>query len=138
MGKRKENHIAIIAAAIAFWLFGALWFNLLGGPWLALVGKTEAEVQRYGMIPFIAATGLCWIAAYGVANIMTFHSSHSPVIGAKIGFFVSVCFFAALSLMNFLFEGRPIGLFLIEGGYGVIGVTLMGAIIGAMRAGKPA
>jgi hypothetical protein len=45
-----------------------------------------------------------------------------------------VCIFGAMLANLYSFEARPIALMLIDGGYGIIGFALTGAIVGAMRA----
>jgi hypothetical protein len=135
MPLRRENHIAILLADIVFWLFGAVWYNSLSSPWLAASGRTIAQTQRYGLVPFVAALGLGWLAAYGIAKMLSFSANHSPIRGAQIGAFLAICIFATVSRMQILFEGHDLMLFAIDGGYGVIGMALMGALIGWMKPG---
>jgi hypothetical protein len=37
------NWLSIFVAAIAAWIFGAIYYTALGGPWMAAQGKTKAE-----------------------------------------------------------------------------------------------
>jgi len=41
----RINHLAVWVAAIAFFAWGALWFTVLGGPWLNALGKSRADLN---------------------------------------------------------------------------------------------
>jgi len=133
MPHRHENHFAIAAAAALFWVFGGIWYTALSAPWLAATGRTEAQVERYGAVPFIAAVALCWLASYAIAKALSYSPVHSAKRGVQIGVFVGICIYATVELMQVLFEGRDLMLFAIDGGYGVIGMALAGAVIGWMK-----
>ncbi|MGL4729585.1 MAG: DUF1761 domain-containing protein, partial [Bosea sp. (in: a-proteobacteria)] len=44
----KVSLLAVLAAAIAAFVFGGIWYTLLSKPWLAAMGKTEAEIKQNG------------------------------------------------------------------------------------------
>ena len=37
------NYVGILAAAVAAWLVGAVWYGVLGKQWMAALGWTEAS-----------------------------------------------------------------------------------------------
>ena len=51
------------------------------------------------------------------------------------GFFVSLMFMATAIGMTYLFERRPLKLFLINAGYQVVNCVVMGAILGVWPTG---
>ncbi len=53
--------------------------------------------------------------------------------GAQTGILMSIGFVATTTLTTYLYEGRPFHLFLINVGYIVVGLALMGAVIGAWK-----
>jgi hypothetical protein len=118
-----------------FWVFGGIWYTSLSAPWLAATGRSEAQVARYGALPFIVAVALSWLVAYGIAKSLSYSTTHSVVRGVQIGAFLGVCIYATVALMQVLFEGRDLMLFAIDGGYGVVGMALTGAVIGWMKPG---
>jgi len=135
MPRRSENHLAIIAATALFWVFGGLWYTALSTPWLAATGRTKEQVERYGAVPFIAAVGLCWLASYAIAKLLSHSSTHNAARGVQIGLFLAVCIYGTVALMQVLFEGRDLMLFVIDGGYALLGMALAGAVIGWMKPG---
>ena len=38
-------YIAIAAAALAAWIFGAIWYGILGRAWMAAQGLSQAEID---------------------------------------------------------------------------------------------
>jgi hypothetical protein len=51
---------------------------------------------------------------------------------AAAGFFTGAFWITAMLGIFFLFEGRPLRQFLINGGYTTVALTVMGSILGAM------
>lgn len=46
------NYIAVLVAAVAAFAFGAVYYMTLAKPWIAAVGKTEADMEaerRYAL-----------------------------------------------------------------------------------------
>src|SRR5258708_20594555 len=39
------NHLAVLLAAIAAFIFGGAWYGVLGRAWLAALGKPEAAIR---------------------------------------------------------------------------------------------
>jgi len=131
----RVNHAAIAVATIVFWAFGGAWYTLLSVPWLAATGRTAAQVQRYGMLPFVAAIALCWLASYTVATLLRDSGRHNARHGARLGAFLGIGIYGTIGLMTILFEGHDLMLFAIDGGYGIVGLALVGAVIGALKPG---
>ena len=44
------NYWAILAAAVAGFLFGGAWYGLLSKQWLASIDKTTEDIQKTGML----------------------------------------------------------------------------------------
>lgn len=136
MAYRRENLVAITVAAIVLWLFGAVWYGALSAPWLAATGRTLEQVHRYGAMPYIAALPLSWAACYGIANMLAYSPFHTPSNGVRVGLMLGTSIFAAMALMQILFEGRTWMLFVIDGGYGILGLGVAGGLIGWMKPGR--
>ncbi len=61
-------------------------------------------------------------------------SNPNPVRhGIEFGIFMGLGVFGTMSLMDMLYEGRPLALWGIDAGYVVAGMAMMGAIVGAWR-----
>src|SRR6266852_2920577 len=124
----RINYLAIIVAAILYWLLGGLWFAVLfGKQWMALEAFKPEDIQRISpTIPYIVSM----IANLVIAFILALVCASQK---AETGILMSVGFVATTTLTTYLYEGRPFNLFLINVGYIVVGLALMGAVIGAWK-----
>jgi hypothetical protein len=70
------NYLAILAATVAAWIFGAVYYTALSKPWLAAAGITMAEMKRRQaggagkltsiapfILSFIAEIVMAWVLA---------------------------------------------------------------------------
>jgi hypothetical protein len=130
------NHFAVWVAGIAQFVLGACWYTVFSGAWLAAIGKTEAQVkadQPNMAIPLIIAIAVAVIIAYTLAWLIPKLGTPSAACGAKTGVTLAVTLIASTMAMNYGFEARSISLWLINSGYMVAGMAIMGAIVGAWR-----
>jgi hypothetical protein len=129
----EVNLIAVLLAALSAFLLGGLWYSpaLFANKWMALTGQSE-ETLKSGSMPVIfgGAFILNLIAAWAIANVL---GPMSLVPAALHGLAIGLCLVATSLGVNYLFERRPLGLWLINGGYFVLQFTAMGAIIGAFN-----
>ncbi|MDQ6767549.1 MAG: DUF1761 domain-containing protein [Candidatus Eremiobacteraeota bacterium] len=128
----KINHLAVFVAAIVFFLWGWLWYTIFGNQWLALVGKAAASMTP-SPAPYVVGFLMALVLAYGTAIALADSDRPGAAHGVSFGIFMGVIFYASTMLTGYLFEGRPLGLWLINAGYGLTGFALVGAIVGGWR-----
>ena len=130
------NHIAVWVAGIAHFMLGAAWYTTLSKAWLAGIGKTEAQVtaeQPNTAIPMIIGFAVAIIIAYTLAWLLPKVGAQSMAGGAKTGGALALALIASTLAMNYGFEARPVSLWLINSGYMVVGMAVMGAIVGGWK-----
>jgi len=130
------NHVAVWVAGIVQFLLGAGWYTLLGQAWMAGIGKTEAQLQAehgHSPLPYIIALGAALVVAYAIAWLLPKLGTPSAGSGAKTGATLALALIGSTLAMNYGFEARPLSLWLINAGYMVVGMTIMGAIVGQWR-----
>ncbi len=128
----RINHLAVIVAAIVYWVFGALWYGLIfKSAWASLTGIPMGGTASNAMLASIV---MALVLAYtaGIALAGTAHPQPARH-GVEFGLFMGVGIFASQTLMDFMYEGRPIALWAIDSGYVVIGLAIIGAIVGAWQ-----
>jgi hypothetical protein len=127
------NFIAVALAALSAFLLGGLWYSpiLFANRWMRLTGQSEETLKGGNMaVIFGGAFVLNLIAAYVLAMFL----GPMPLRYATLaGLSVGLCWVATSLGVNYLFERRPLGLWLINSGYFVLQFTIMGAIIGAFN-----
>jgi hypothetical protein len=134
MSERRPNYLGIVAGAIAFFAWGAIWFTALSAQWIAAVGKTKEEFAGAGFWPYAIAFVAGLLVSYCFDNMLWHYERGNAAKGAQVGLLTGVCIFAAMLANLYSFEVRPIALMLIDGGYGVLGFVITGTVVGALRA----
>ena len=127
------NWLAIGGAGVAAFMVGAVWYNakVFGATWMRLNGITEADAKKghVGMI-MGGALLLTILTAYCIARLMLRGGGWEG--GAKVGLFVGAAVAFGTGI-NYLFEQKPVQLWLINGGHQLATCVLIGAILGAWR-----
>ncbi len=127
------NWLAILAATVAGFLIGGVWYGpLFGKAWLRAIGKTEEELGGAAgpmILSFFTAAATSIVLA-GILNIM---AAPDLVDGIVLGLLVGVGFIAAGMASDYAFCGWPRPLFFIQAGYRVSYSVVMGIILAAWR-----
>ena len=127
------NWIAVLLCAVSSLVLGGIWYSpvLFAKPWQRAAGLSDeaAKSGNMGLI-FGLTFVLSLVAAYVFAMFLGRNFGLGPATGA--GFSAGLCWVGASFGISYLFERKPLGLWLINGGYHTLQFTLFGAIIGAM------
>ena len=124
------NLVAAVVAAVSTFAVGGLWYSplLFGVRWMAYVGLSEAEIGSGAARVFGAAFVLQLVMALNLAAFL----GPEPSLGfATAASFAAGFGWVALGMgVTYLFERRPLGLWLINGGYHMVSFVLMGVVLG--------
>lgn len=125
------NWLAVLAAALSSFILGGIWYSaLFAKAWQAGAGLSDEQVKSGNpAVIFGGAFVLCLLAAAVFALFLG--PNPALTLGVGAGFAAGLCWVAASFGINYLFERRPLKLFLINGGYHTLQFTLIGAILGA-------
>ena len=128
------NHLAVLVAAISTFLLGGLWYSpsVFGKMWLKENGLTEEQLRNRNVAKvFGIAFLLALISAY---NLVMFLGPNATIeTGGLYGFLAGIGWVATFVGTHYVFEKKSFTLFLINAGYSVVALTLMGIILGAWR-----
>ncbi len=122
-----------LAAAAGSWLFGAVWYMVLAKPWMAAAGlKIGADGRPEGgssPMPFILSA-ICMILVAGLMrHVLSMSNLTTVTQGLMVGFGVGAFFIAPWIMINNAYTMRPFKLTLIDGGYAIIGCSIIGVIL---------
>jgi len=125
------NWWAILVAVIAKQALGALWYSpvVFGPAWCELAGVSEQEMKAglaKALIPDVIAA---FVMAFVLVHAVHYAGAQSLGQGAAVGFFNWLGFVAVATLGAVTFEKRPLKLYLINNGYWLIALLIMGAIL---------
>lgn len=123
------------AAALSAFLVGGVWYSPLAfaRPWMASTGLTEESLKarRDAGKVFGVSFVLVLVAAANLAFFLG-GADTTPAWGAAAGALSAVWIVAAFGV-TYLFERKPMKLFLIDAGYHAVAFPLMGLILGIWR-----
>ena len=131
------NYLAVLIAAAAGWAVGMPWYMAFATPWMAandLTKETMAECRGKpgAPLPFIFAAVACLVMAWVLAGVIGHVGAVTLRGGVISAFFCWLGFVITTMLVNNSFSMRKPVLLLIDGGYWLVVLLVMGAIIGAM------
>jgi hypothetical protein len=132
------NYVAILAAAIAAWLAGAVWYGVLGRQWLAALGWTEADMmgpdgkRRMPVGPMILSFIAALIMAFMLSGLMAHVGPITVRSGIISGALVWLGFVITTIAVNNAFQRRKTMLAVIDGGHWLLALVVQGAVLGAL------
>src|ERR1700680_5088243 len=115
------NYWAVLMAAVAAWMLGALWYSLLAKPWMAVAGVANASMQENmgsprAFLPFVIAFVAALVMAWVLAGIMGHIGQLTIKNGVISGAFCWLGFNITAMTPHYSFGGRRALLLLIDGG----------------------
>lgn len=121
--------LSVILAAVAAWIFGAVWYGIIGKQWMAASGLTEDTINRSNPVPYIGSF-LCALLVAGMTrHILNMGAITDPVAGIVTGLGLGLFIAAPWITTNVLFSQRPRALIWMDGVYPVVGMALMGLVL---------
>ncbi len=130
----QVNWLAVIAAALSTFLLGGIWYSPIafGNAWMRENGFTEESLKGANMVKIFGfAFVLGLVAAINLA--MFLGPTDGAGMGAFYGFLAGFGWVATFVGMHYLFERKSFVIFLINAGFSVVSLTVMGLIIGVWR-----
>jgi hypothetical protein len=124
--------LAVFAASISAFIIGGLWYGpLFGKAWMNANGFTEEDLAKRSM-PLVFGVSFLLILAAAVNLAMFIGPEATLAFGTLAGLAAGLGWVATFLGVIYLFEKRAPALWLVNGGYSVVALTAMGAILGGM------
>jgi hypothetical protein len=129
------NWVAIVVATIVSMVIGAVWYSpaLFSKAWMEDTKKKDMDPTQGATAGYVVATIANLISGYVMARILATANAASIGEGLMVAFLLWLAFMAGPTLMNFMFEGRPMRLFNINAGMYLVSMLVMGAILAVWR-----
>jgi hypothetical protein len=129
----KINHLAAVTGAVAYYLFGWVWYTVFFNQWLDLTHRTRADLNTSDPVPYIVSGLMAFVLSYGAAIALSHDDERTAMHGVQFGVFIGFVFLASTRLTESLAEGRPLALWVIDSAYTIVGLAIVGAIIGGWK-----
>ena len=131
------NYIAVVVAIVVNMALGAAWYSplLFAKPWMAANDLTEESISEAGSATkgYIVAVIASIVIAFAIALFAQASGVDTAVEGLLLGLAAGLGFVATTFAASYIFESRPLKLYLINAGYPVVSFTLIGLLIGAWQ-----
>lgn len=121
--------LSVIAAAAAGWIFGAIWYGIIGKQWMVAAGLTEETINRKNYAAFIGSF-ICAILVAGMMRHIFIGAGvaslgKGALTGLGLGVFIATPWLAT----NYLFAQRPPALTFFDGVYASVGCMIIGTVL---------
>lgn len=128
------NYWAILISALSTFVIGGVWYApfAFGKAWMKENGFSEKDMKGGNMSKIFGVSFVLGLIA--AVNLAMFLGPDIDLyMGAFYGFLAGFGWVATFIGIHYLFEKRSFKLFLINAGYSIVSLTIMGLIIGAWR-----
>jgi uncharacterized protein DUF1761 len=138
MSSVTVNYLAVVVAAVAAWILGALWYSpaLFARQWMAannytpetLAGMKQGMAKTYA-ISFVCFLVMAWVMAVFIDRMGIL----SALGGVKLGGLTWLGFAATIGLTANLYSNKPLAAFLIDAAYQLVYMIIMGIILAVWK-----
>lgn len=132
------NYLAILFCGVSSMVIGALWYGpLFSKPWMKEMGFTKSSMDAskdkgmgmsYGLM-FAGSLLMAYILSHALIFAKAYLGTSGVSAGLTTGFFNWLGFVAPVTLSSVLWEGKSTKLWLINNGYNLASLLVMGVIL---------
>jgi len=123
--------VGAVAAAVATFVLGFIWYGpLFGKQWMQYMGVKEQDMKK-GNMPMAMAGGLVtsFIGAYVLGIFLETAVSSDLMTALMVGFLAWLGFQATILAGSVLWEMKPVSLFMLNAAYQLAAALMMSAIL---------
>ena len=130
------NYLAVLVAAISSMILGAIWYGpLFMKAWMKQVGMTAKDLKKRkkkgSAKQMIGAFIMALVMAGVLAAFIQYRGDITLFTGICVAFWAWLGFTATVEMSRVLFERSSFKLFMINSGFNLVQLLIMGLIIAA-------
>ncbi len=134
----RMNLWAVLVGAVLYMALGFVWYSpLLCGPtFIALMKLTPEQAAKLGegMGPSYALmTATALVLAASLERLTAWAGARTAGAGIGVALLAWLPAVLTIGISTVIFESRPLGLFLLNGGYHLVAFVLIGALVAVWR-----
>lgn len=119
----------VIVAGLGAFAVGAIWYMLMGKPWMAASGVTEEQQRSGGPMPFVVGLVAMVVVAGMMRHIFAGSGISTWGAGLLAGAGIGAFFITPWMAMNYAFAQRKAALTVIDSVNAVAACAVMGVIL---------
>lgn len=129
--------VTILAATIAGWIFGAVYYGILAKQWMKAAGLNAGDINgqngKPGLMPYLISIVCEFIMAYVLAVLLLHTSSGEFSLGDALAsaFILWLAFILTTQMVNHRYSMKPWTLTIIDSGHW-LGVLIIQAVVIAL------
>lgn len=132
------NYLAIFVAALLSMVLGSLWYGpIFGRTWMKMMGMNKesmkgissSEMGKLYGIQFIGSLLMAFVLSHALVFAKAYLGSTGVSAGFQTGFWNWLGFAAPVTLTTVLWEGKPWKLWLLNNGYYLTLLVMMGIVL---------
>jgi hypothetical protein len=130
-----NSYLAVGAAALAAWIFGAIWYGALGKAWQQAQGldPEQCKGQKMPIAPMVASLLSEILMAVIFLNLLAALGVHSWQDGLVTGLMIGVGFMATTNLVNNMFQQNKPALTVIDSIHWIGVAAIEGVVLNLLR-----
>ena len=132
----RHNPIAILLATLLYFVLGAFWFTAFKQAWLAGIGRTMQQLMEQAAV-HSSSTPSLWSGTFILALFLSWLIQTTGNQTTVRGIFIAVVTWTGVVLTTwsteYAFEARGLRILVINTGYILTGMIIMGAILGGWK-----
>lgn len=123
--------IAICGAGLAGWVFGAVWYGVLGKAWTLAQGRNpdDCKDKKMPLAPMIVSLLAALVMSAVMYQLLTNLGVMGVMPSAVAGLTIGVGFLATSTLVNNMFQQKALMLTAIDGGHWVLAVAVEAVVL---------
>jgi hypothetical protein len=130
------NWLAVLVAAVVSMGIGAFWYSPsgFGKQWTSLLGFSSQKIkdmQKGASKSYAWGFAVALVMAAVLAMFVDFVQATTVAAGVQVGLWVWLGFIATTTAGSVLWEGKPLKLYVLNNGYHIVSLAVMGAILAA-------
>jgi hypothetical protein len=133
----KIKYPAVLVAAIAHWILGAVWYGIFSRQFVALMDWSPetalAITNQSHTKEYLTAFVSSLILVYILAHFVQYTNARNAVGGLQTAFWLWLGFIATTQIATVVFEGRKPGLYLLNIGYQLVACSVAAVILSVWR-----
>jgi hypothetical protein len=124
------NYLAVLIAAVANYVIATIWYAAIFGKlWQKLTGITDMKPAPMNIVlVFIGSFVLSYVLYHSIVFAEAYLKIGGIQGGIMGGFFGWLGYIAPVTLSTKLYEKKPWGLWLLDNGFWLISLMVMGVI----------
>ena len=129
----QVNYLAVVVAAVVTYIIATIWYAVLfRKSWQKLTGITDMKPSGMNIVlPLIGSLIMSYVLYHSIAFGNHYVGTSGVGGGLMGGFFSWLGFVAPVTLSTKLYEKKPWGLWLLDNGFWLIALLVMGMLLSA-------